>query len=461
MLKNKKYLLIVLLIAGISGCDTINTSFTDGYSDDPNNPTDAPGDQVFAAGQIATITFLESHTARLTSMWSQYFTGQDRQYTALYQYTVQGGTEFDSNWFLAYTRALTNIQIAREKYTSRDIVPEVNVAATKVLEALVMGQVAALWGDVPYREANKPNEFSEPSYDSQLQVYSDIDQLLNEAIATFESTTAAVSNDLTSLGGSNDAWLKVAYTIKARYLMHVGDYSGAANAAANGIDADDGSGDMLALHGVETNRNMNLYYNFAVQQRSGYLRASDSHSAVMLENGDNAKTSEADRYDYYYESTGATRDLNLTDGFAASDASFPLVTYLENQLIIAEVEARQGTATGDNNAITALNNTRAYLNNQFGAGNYTDLTLLDFQAGGIYDGTSILQHVYNWTYLSYIGQVEGYNFLRRIDFSVDGLTPVTGSQFPLRFIYPQTERNTNSNIPNPAPGTFEATPVNS
>jgi len=461
MLKNKKYFLIVLLIAGMIGCDAVNTSFTDGYSDDPNNPTNAPGDQVFSAGQIATIVFLESHTARITSMWSQYFTGQDRQYTALYQYTIQGGTEFDSNWFLAYTRALTNLQIAREKYNDRDVVPEVNVAATKVLEALVMGQVAALWGDVPYREANQPDEFPEPSYDPQAQVYGDIDQLLNEAIATFGSTSAAVSNDVTSLGGSNDAWLKVAYTLKARYLMHVGDYQGAAAAAANGIDAADGSEDMLALHGSETNRNMNLYHNFAVQQRSGYMRAADSHSAVMLETGDNAKTSEADRYAYYYDGTGADRDLNLDDGFAAPGASFPLVTYLENELIIAEVEARKNTLAGDNNAIAALNNTRDYLNNQFGAGNYDDLTALDFQAGGAYAGTTILQHVFNWTYLSFIGQIEGYNFLRRIDFSVDGLTPVTGSQFPLRFIYPQTERNANSNIPSPTPGSFDATPVNS
>ncbi|WP_340106242.1 SusD/RagB family nutrient-binding outer membrane lipoprotein [Rhodohalobacter sp. 8-1] len=460
MLNFRKYIFIVLLIAGMVGCDTVNTSFTDGYSEDPNNPTDAPGDQVFAAGQIATITFLESHTARLTSMWSQYFTGSDRQYTALYNYTIQGGTEFDSNWFLAYTRALTNLQIAREKYNEREIIPEVNVAATKVLEALVMGQVASLWGDVPYREANQPDEFSEPSYDPQSQVYSDIDQLLNEAISTFESTTAAVSNDITSLEGSNDGWLKVAYTLKARYLMHVGDYPAAATAAANGIDAADGSGDLLAVHGVETNRNMNLYHNFAVQQRSGYLRAGDSHSAVLLENGDNAKTTEADRYSYYYNGTGGDRDLNLDDGFAAADASFPLVTYLENQLIIAEVEARNGTTAGNNNAITALNNTRDYLNNQFGAGNYSDLALLDFQTGGIYDGTSILQHVYNWTYLGYIGQIEGYNFLRRIDFDVDGLSPVTGSEFPLRFIYPQTERNTNPNVPSPAPGSFDATPVN-
>lgn len=461
MLKKTYKILTLVLVVGLAGCDTINESFTDGYSENPNNPTDAPADRVFVAAQVGTMTFLESHNARVTSMWSQYFTGQDRQYTALYNYTIQGGTEFDSNWFLGYVRGLTNIQIAREKYQERDVVPEVQVAATNVLEALLMGQIAALWGDVPYTEANRPDEIEEPVYDSQVSVYNAINGLLDDAIAVFENSTVPVADDVTSLGGDTSKWLRVAYTLKARHLMHLGNYTEAQSAAEMGINEADGSGDMMMPHGTEVNRNMNLYYNFLVQQRSGYLGAGDSHSGTMLENGSNAKTDEQDRYDFYYTGTGADRDINTASGtFAAPDASFPIATYFETQAIIAEVEARQGTAAGDQNAIQALNNTREYFNNLFGAGNYADLNQLDFQAGGIYANTTILNHVYDWTYLGLIGQIEGYNFLRRIGFDVDGLTPVTGSQYPERFLYPQTERNTNSNVPSPAPGSFDPTPVN-
>lgn len=446
---------IVLLLIGFVGCDSVTTSFTDGYNENPNNPTDAPAEKVFTAGQIGVITFLESHSARKGSMWAQYFSGEDRQYFSIHSYNVTASDD-DSGWFLAYVRGLTNLRIAREKYNERSIVPQNQVAATKIMEAMLMGQVAALWGDVPFSEAVS-EETDKPSYDSQTDVYSSVQTLLDEAITTLSNNTStAISADVTTLDGDPEKWIKVAYTLKARYLMHTGDASGAFTAAQNGIDAADGSGDMLIPHGPEQGRNQNLYYNFTVVQRSGYLRADRSHSRQMLLNGNNSKTDETARTEYFYDGTA----LN-NDGFAAATESFPLVTYMENQMIIAEVEAAEGTTTGDQNAIDALNNSRDYLDNILGTDNYDDLALTDFQAGGIYENTTIPQHVRNWTYLGLIGQIEGFNFVRRIDYNVDGLAPVQGSDFPQRFLYPQDERNTNSdNIPDPVPGTFDATPVN-
>lgn len=453
--KNKIFAIapIVLLLVGFVGCDSVTTSFTDGYNENPNNPTDAPAEKVFTAGQIGAITFLESHSARKGSMWAQYFTGEDRQYTSINSYNITA-SDANSGWFLAYVRGLTNLRIAREKYNQRTVVPENQVAATKIMEAMLMGQVAALWGDVPFTEAIS-EETDKPSYDSQTDVYSSVQTLLDEAITTLgNNSSTAISADVTTLGGDTEKWIKVAYTLKARYLMHTGDEPGALSAAQNGIDADDGSGDMLIPHGEEQGRNQNLYYNFTVVQRSGYLGASNSHSRQMLLNGDNSKTDETDRAAYFYD--GAA--LNNSNGFAAATESFPLVTYMENQMIIAEVEAAQGN---DQNAINALNNSRDYLDNTLGTDNYDDLVLTDFAAGGIYDGTSIPQHVRNWTYLALIGQIEGFNFVRRTDYNVDGLTPAQGSDFPQRYLYPQDERNTNSdNIPDPVPGTFDATPVN-
>ncbi len=454
-----KYLLITLLLVGFAGCDSVTTSFTDGFSENPNNPTDAPANRIFVAGQVGTMTFLESHSARKSSMYARYFSGEDRQYSTLYNYNVTA-TDNDSGWFLAYVRGLTNLRLARQKYQAREVVPQNQVAATKILEAMLMGQVTALFGDVPFTEAINSDTTSTPVYDSQADVYSNVNTLLDEAISTLSSNTStSILDDVTTLEGNTSSWLKVAHTLKARHLMHLGNYNEALAAAQNGIDAADGSGDMNMPHGEQQGRNQNLYYNFVVVQRAGYLQADEAYADVMLENGSNAKTDESARRSYYYSTTDNGRVLNTTDGFAADVEPFSHVTYLENQLIIAEAEARKGTAAGDQNAISALNNTRDYLDNKFGTDNYDDLTLADFQAG-VYAGTSVLQHTYNWTYLGLIGHTEGFNFLRRIDYQVDGLTPVSGNTFPERFIYPQTERNTNPNIPDPAPGLFDATSVN-
>lgn len=455
-----KYLITALLLVGLLGCDSVTTSFTDGYSENPNNPTDAPGGKIFVAGQVGTITFLESHSARKASMFAQYFSGEDRQYGAIYAYN-NTATDNDNGWILAYVSGLTNLRLARQKYQELQVVPQNQVAATQIVEAMLMGQVAALFGDVPFSQATKYDSTSTPTYDSQAEVYDSIDELLDNAISALSGNTSVpVYDDITTLGEDASKWLKVAYTLKARYLMHRGNYEEALIAAQNGIDANDSSEDMMVLHGSLQGRNQNLYYNFAVVQRAGYLQANDSHADQMLENGNNAKTDESARQAYFYSGGNNNRVLNTTDGFAADVAPFPLVTYLENQLIIAEAEARKGTPAGDQNAINALNNTRDYLDNKFGTDNYDALTLADFQAGGIYAGTSIQQHTFNWTYLGFISQIEGFNFLRRIDYQVDGLTPVTGSAFPERYVYPQNERDTNPNIPSPAPGLFDPTPMN-
>lgn len=458
-----KFCILVLLLVGLVGCDSITTSFTDGYSENPNLPTDAPAEKIFVAGQVGTMTFLESHSARKASMYAQYFSGEDRQYSSIFSYNSTA-SDNDSGWFLAYVRGLTNLRLARNKYQQLEVVPQNQVAATKVLEAMLMGQVTALFGDVPFTEAINSDTTSTPKYNAQDVVYTKINKLLDEAISTLSSNTSTpISGDVTTLDGDASKWLKVAYTLKARHLMHMGNYSDALTAAQNGISASDGSGDMMMPHGSQQDRNQNLYYSFTVVQRAGYLQANQSYSDQMLANGNNAKTDESARRAYYYSTDSGSRVLNTTDGFASATQSFPLVTYLENQLIIAEVNARQGTAVGDQNAIAALNNTRDYLDQKFdpNTDNYQDLNMTDFQVGGAYANTTILQHVYNWTYLGLIGEIEGFNFLRRIDYQVDGLNPVQGNKFPQRFVYPQSERNTNPNIPDPAPGLFDPTPENS
>src|SRR5699024_375692 len=143
--------------------------------------------------------------------------------------------------------------------------------------------------------------------------------------------------------------------------------------------------DMKIPHGSQQGRNQNLYYNFTIVQRAGYLKAVRSHSDIMLENNNNNKTEEQARQDYFYMTDNAgRRSVNYVDGFAEDVASFPLVTYIENQMIIAEVEARSGE--NRQGVIDALNSSRDYLDMKFESNteNYQDLTLNDFQSGGIY-----------------------------------------------------------------------------
>jgi hypothetical protein len=66
-------------------------------------------------------------------------------------------------------------------------------------------------------------------------------------------------------------------------------------------------------------------------------------------------------------------------------------------------------------------------------------------------------------YITFIGQIEGHNDLRRTLNETDIRVPVqpnAGSQIPKRFLYPQVEIDLNTFTPNPIPSLFTATPVN-
>jgi hypothetical protein len=168
----------------------------------------------------------------------------------------------------------------------------------------------------------------------------------------------------------------------------------------------------------------------------------------------------------------------LFDGWGATgmfggDTSFPLVTFEENTLILAEASARTGNATA---ALTNLNKHRAYMNSggylsaDWGTPVYEAYTAADFQAGGIENkapsiGTdrALLREILEERYVTFIGQIEGFNDVRRTFKETDVRVPVTpnkGTQFPQRFIYAQGEVSANKNLPNPLPSVFEPTPVN-
>ena len=149
------------------------------------------------------------------------------------------------------------------------------------------------------------------------------------------------------------------------------------------------------------------------------------------------------------------------------------MTYQENLLILAECAYRtQGFDAG----LQALNNYRAFLSTggYMGAVNTSDLrydayVAADFAAGGIENKSglspndALLREIIEERYVTFFGQIEGFNDLRRTLKESNIRVPVApnrGSELPQRFLYPQSEIDRNAQTPNPIPSLFQATPVN-
>ncbi|MEM6298567.1 MAG: SusD/RagB family nutrient-binding outer membrane lipoprotein [Bacteroidota bacterium] len=454
-------LLAALLLLGGTACEDL----VDDFEEDPNNAPDAPTATIINSVLVSGISATEGEYARLAAMWSRQYTGQDRQYSAYHNY-VTGAGDFDWDTYYVYTTSQADIVIDRATEFDNRLTKGIMLTH----KALMFGTATSVWGDIPFSEANRFPEIEDPAFDAQSEVYAGVQALLDEAIADFGSglggtvDEGGVSYNDFYFGGDAAAWSAAANTLKARYFMHTGNYASAISAAQSGISSP--AGDMTNKHtGGNYGQDMNLYYSFIQVDRNDYFGANDSYMATLVDPASdtyrgNAKTDESARFTFLYTSSPDYFPNTSDDGMFAATAEFPVVTYVENQLILAEAYARTGNAAA---AITALNGARSAHAAQFGT-MYEDYVMADFQSGGIANGgqdmeTALLMEILEEKYISMAGQIEAFNDVRRTDNAL-GIPPVTGSMIPQRFLIPQDEINANANAPSPIPDLFDPTPVN-
>ena len=435
-------LLLAMLSIFATSCD-----FTKGFDEDPNNAGDAPTSTIYNSALVGSIVPISGENARLAAMWSRHFTGEDRQYSAYNIYTVAAP---DFSWDYHYTTWNSQINIVQERATESG--NNFYVGNMLTMKALSFGTMTALWGDSPFSEANKFPEIEDPKFDSQTEVYAGVQSLLDEAIAAYATNVGGPSggNDF-FFGGDKAKWSAASSSLKARYFLHTKNYAAARSAAQNGIASPDG--DMLIPHEGLYNQNMNLYHSFLVLDRDTYMGASDSYLASILDPASSnyrggAKTNEAERFAYIFNKEGEDYFIN-TEGVFGATTSFPIITYVETQLILAEAAFELGDRAA---ALAALNNVRAYNEDRYG-GTYTAYTESDLQ------GVELKKEILEEKYVSLVGQIEVFNDIRRTN-NILGIPPTQGTQIPQRFLYPQSEVSSNQNTPSPIPALFDKTPVN-
>lgn len=476
----RTYVIPALIFTGIVSfsCESI----VEGLNENPNNPTDASAPLLLTGLQLANIGFQEGHTARIAGIWSGYLTGIDRQYNTL-QYYVASGSLFSISWEEVFYGVFQ-----QEKLLEDRAAPVNNrwlIGIARVIKAHAGGVAAAVWGDIPYSQTSDREKYPNPVFDPQKQVYDSVQVLLDKAIADLESgagTNPGVAD--IHFAGNAQKWIQVAHTLKARYYLDTKNYAKAYSEAKLGINSVSNS--LLAPHAAAAG-SQNLY---SYGRSTTDITSESAYITSLLDPGNtlyrgNSKTNETARFNYYFTyQTSATGEkskfipntLNTATlkGIFGQTASFPLVTYQENLLILAEAGYRvDGFETG----LANLNIYRAFLN----AGGYLDATYkqegtykydpyesADFAANGLLNKSNstadeaLLREILLERYLTFFGQKLGFNDLRRTRKEAAGvkLPPNIGSVLPERFVYAQSETTTNSNAPSPIPDAFVVTPVN-
>lgn len=464
----------ILIVCFLVYCSMSCTKVYDGLNVDPNNPTDVNAETLLKGIELANISVQVSHIQRITGMWMGQYKGLILLYQGLGQYSISG-EESNDTWQYIYQSIAKQAAVIREKLPTNKSYSGI----TRIIEANALGTAAAIYGDVPFSERANDN-FPVPKFDKQLDVYAGVQTLLDEAIAdlTPVSASAVISNDL-FFSGKSTTWIKVAYTLKARYYMETREYQKAYDAALLGISSTSLSWKFYPP-GLVTDGDYNLLNTF-VDQRGGYMSTAGAYlhenllKAGQTGNRNNAKTNEDARLKYYAIDPNSA---NANMGVARKDAPMPLATYEENLLTLAEAGLRTQSFTV---GLTNLNKVRAVLRSNLGLSaapptggtiKYDDYVATDFDPGGIENTDNItatralLREIVEERYVSLYGTILPFNDARRLrkaDNDVNVPIPFntsTATKHPERVIYAQNEINSNPNIPKPVPDIYLKTQAN-
>jgi len=435
MHKSRKILIAGLVVASFTaGCKGDFLSGTK-LTTDPNKQQETrTPDQYFIPIQANTWFLNEGQLARVAAIWHQQMAGVQRQFSSVDIY-AQGEADLPGEWTSFYTGGgIIDAHKLQNQVAALGDRRYLGIA--KIYEAWLIGTAADMWGDVPYSEAD--GTVATPKLDKQMDVYAAVETLLTSAIADLTAGVGAGPGaaDLV-YGGNSSKWIDFAHTLKARYYLHQAevtpaDYALALSEAQLGIKQ---GNDYVAFHS-DTPAESNLWYQFQVVDRSGYMLAGEALVDTLKRRAD-------PRLAEYYAPNGSGQFVGSKPGenldAVASDLSDtrldpafrqPLVTWRENQLIIAEASSKTGN---DGAALIALNAVKSDVG-------VATVALV---------GAPLYAEIMTEKWIEDFQKIEVFQDYNRSCLPV--LIPAPGKgPIPGRVIYPDVERNSNPNIPDPS-----------
>ena len=219
MRKISLILFITLTIATLGGCKKYLN-----VNQNENSLVDATEPLILSPVEEAMSSYVcGGYNAILVNYWMQNMTlNQAVPNDVTYVVT---NSSFDGPWYNFYVVGMNNISLLNQKALANGNSDYAAIA--KILMAYTLGSATDVWGDIPYSKAFNGTKVVTPSYDSQASIYTNIQSLLDSAITEIgQAKGTQPGSDDFFYGGDMTKWSKLAYSLKARYYMHLTKASG-------------------------------------------------------------------------------------------------------------------------------------------------------------------------------------------------------------------------------------------
>lgn len=176
-MKMKKIVLLLLItVFSLQGCKNID--FGD-YNKNPIGPSEPSPKDLLAGGMMNYFNNTGRYELTVPTLYVQW------QVQTAYPEEMKYA-DVPVSWTAKYVRVLSNfktnidyIQAHRDDVTPYGY-PDNQIAVNKIMMAYVFKELADSYGDIPFSEALDPDNIT-PKYDSQIEVYHGIIDMLKEA----------------------------------------------------------------------------------------------------------------------------------------------------------------------------------------------------------------------------------------------------------------------------------------
>ena len=507
--------LTAALALGTAGCNDFLSG--DGVDRDPNNITrlTRPGPLYIGIQALQSVQ-AEGQLARSAAEYVQQIAGNSRQQIGFDLYQMDQVT-IDPHFYSVYGSSVAVqgggglLDLHKMQQFARAVNDSIYIGIAKVYEALVIGNAASIWGDIPYREAADSTNDA-PAFDPQLQVYADVIAQLDSAILFLAATPSAPnvgpSGDNAELiytdRGANTAALaavytQVAHSLKARYYMHQAEVNPANYALALAevpLGINSTANDMLWYHdqspgganvwwqfmgargdiapgaalieilkrrtaaGVDTDERLNFYFTPAAYDPTPATAGDEvpvgffgyrpgGSTALQTAPGVYSGTGSPAGAGAPADDGGDYSLFNFIDaGVDPGDVRMPVITYAETQLIGAEAAFQVGGAGAAQPFLDAARANRSYGSRAAVPITFTPLAPVP----------ATLESIMEEKYVTLFLNIEAWNDYKRtclpaLASAPAALTSTTPRADPIpgRLPYGISEVNANPNTPNVSP----------
>lgn len=406
-----------------------------------------------------------------------------------------GETSVSGLWSNVYLYSLPNLKTIKEKAAAEGATHYAAVA--DILTAINLGIATDTWDNIPYSQAAFGQDNLFPAFDTQQSVYTEIFALLDNAIAALQGTDSSgitLGSEDIIYGGDTSKWLRAAYTLKARYQLHlvnkgVTTANDVLTTIAGGFTSNSDNFEMFF-----DEKNINPWYSGEVLARNtGNFHRDIASQLVSSMNGDyfpfqsgmvtidprlplfadtdldpdNAVEMVGANWKGFVSGGGGLAPDGMTantffveNGYYTSiDSPLMLISYAEAKFIEAEAAflANGGTPTSVGSSTAAYT---AYMEGISASMDMYGVSGTDYMADtaiNVGEGALMLRHIMKEKYIHNFLNPETFVDYRRYNFSPDAFTGLTireeidaegdyVGQWFRRANYPSTELNRNGAV---------------